>query len=110
MAQRLLPKHEGIPSLPRSDFFSSVALFWIYNLKCYSFPMNPITVSDILGLPIQDRIQLVEAIWDRIAEAPEAIELSDSQRAELDKRLATYHENPSLGSPWSEVRTRITRA
>ncbi len=72
--------------------------------------MNPIIVSDILGLPVQDRIQLVEAIWDSIAEAPEAIALSDSQRAELDKRLAAYHENPSLGSPWSEVRARITRA
>jgi putative addiction module component (TIGR02574 family) len=72
--------------------------------------MNSINISDIIGLPIQDRIQLVEAIWDSIAEIPEAIELSDSQRSELDKRLAAYQKNSSLGSPWSEVRARITKA
>lgn len=72
--------------------------------------MNPITVSDVLELPVQDRIRLVADIWDSIAEVPEAVELSDSQRSELDKRLGAYHENPSLGSPWSEVRARITQA
>ena len=69
--------------------------------------MNPISVSDILGLPVQDRINLVEAIWDSIAEVPEAVELSDLQRSELDKRLAAFEESPSAGSPWSEVRARI---
>jgi putative addiction module component (TIGR02574 family) len=72
--------------------------------------MNSIAISDILVLPIQDRIQLVEAIWDSIAEVPEAVVLSDSQRHELDRRLAAYQENPSLGSPWSEVRPRISKA
>ena len=28
----------------------------------------------------------------------------------LDKRLAAYHDDPSPGSPWSEVRARITQA
>lgn len=72
--------------------------------------MNPITVSDVLDLPIQDRIQLVEAIWDSIAEVPEAVELSEIQRAELDKRLAAFKDNPLAGSPWSEVRARILKA
>ena len=72
--------------------------------------MNPITVSDILGLSVQDRIHLVEAIWDSIAEVPEAVELSDSQRLELDRRLTAFEENPSVGSPWPEVRARLTRA
>ena len=72
--------------------------------------MNPITVSDVLDLPIQDRIQLVEAIWDSIAEVPEAVELSEIQRSELDKRLAAFEDNPLVGSPWSEVRARISKA
>lgn len=72
--------------------------------------MNPISVSDILGLSVQDRIHLVEAIWDSIAEVPEAVELSDIQRSELDKRLAAFEKNPSAGSPWPEVRARITQA
>ena len=72
--------------------------------------MNAITVSDVLGLPIQDRIQLVEAIWDSIAEVPEAVELSEVQRSELDKRLVAFKANPLAGSPWSEVRARIMKA
>ena len=72
--------------------------------------MNPITVSDILSLSVQDRIHLVEAIWDSIAAVPEAVELSDSQRLELDRRLAAFEDNPSVGSPWPEVRARLTRA
>lgn len=72
--------------------------------------MNPISISDLLGLPVQDRIHLVEAIWDSIAEVPEAVELSDIQRSELDKRLAAFEKNPSAGSPWPEVRARITQA
>ena len=69
--------------------------------------MNSITVSDILELPLQERIHLVEAIWDSIVEFPEAIELSATQRAELDKRLSAYAENPLAGSPWDDVRARI---
>ena len=72
--------------------------------------MNPITVSDVLDLPIQDRIQLVEAIWDSIAEVPEAVELSEVQRSELDQRLVAFKANPLAGSPWSEVRARIMKA
>lgn len=85
-------------------------LFEVWHPKCYSFAMNPITVSDVLDLPIQDRIQLVEAIWDSIAEVPEAVSLSDTQRSELDKRLAAFQECPAVGSPWSEVRARILNA
>ncbi|GAF80957.1 unnamed protein product, partial [marine sediment metagenome] len=40
-------------------------------------------------------------------EFPEAIELSDAQRAELDRRMEVYRKNPHAGSPWPEVRARI---
>lgn len=29
------------------------------------------------------------------------------QKAELDKRLDSYYENPEAGSPWHEVKKRI---
>ncbi|WP_082885487.1 addiction module protein [Methylomonas koyamae] len=38
--------------------------------------MNNISISDILELPIQERIQLVELIWDSIAAVPEALTAS----------------------------------
>jgi len=71
--------------------------------------MKPITVNDLLELPVVERLQLVEDLWDSIAEVPEAIELSEEQRAELDRRLEAYHDDPESGSPWNEVKERILK-
>jgi putative addiction module component (TIGR02574 family) len=50
--------------------------------------MKSITLEEVLQLPVPERIRIVGAIWDSIADAPEALELSDEQKAELDHRLA----------------------
>ena len=71
--------------------------------------MSPSFTADVLRLSITERIQLVEDIWDTIAEVPEAVGLTDEQKAELDRRLAAYHQNPNAGSPWGLVRERIMR-
>ena len=69
--------------------------------------MTTLTKADVLNLSVTERIQLVEDIWDTIAEVPEQVELTDAQKAELDRRLEAYHRNPSEGSPWSIVKERI---
>jgi len=35
--------------------------------------MNTISVASILELPVQERIRLVELIWDSVAAVPEAV-------------------------------------
>jgi putative addiction module component (TIGR02574 family) len=62
---------------------------------------------DILELSVAERIQMVEDIWDSIAAVPEAVQLNEDQKRELDRRLEAYHQNPQAGSPWIEVRERI---
>jgi putative addiction module component (TIGR02574 family) len=69
--------------------------------------MSGVSLSDLLDLPIEERARLAQAIWDSIAEVPERVQLTESDRQELDRRLASYLENPEEGSPWSEVRSRI---
>jgi putative addiction module component (TIGR02574 family) len=63
--------------------------------------------ADILELEISERIQLVEDVWDSIAAVPDAVPLTETQREELDRRLAAYHENPQALSPWDEVKKRL---
>ena len=70
--------------------------------------MSTLRRADILELSVPERIQLVEDIWDSIAEVPESIPLTDEQKAELDRRLDAYHRNPAEGSPWGMIRERIT--
>jgi putative addiction module component (TIGR02574 family) len=69
--------------------------------------MSVLTKADVLSLSVPERIQLVEEIWDSITEAPEAVTLTDEQKAELDRRLDAYQRNPNEGSPWDVVRERI---
>ena len=66
-------------------------------------------ITDIKSLPIPERIQLVEDIWDSIAVESGELPLTDAQKKELDRRLSKYHLDPQAGSAWAEVRDRITR-
>jgi len=65
------------------------------------------TLAEIVSLSVDERIRLVEAIWDSIAEHPDALPLSDAEREELDRRWADYLKDPAAGAPWSEVKARI---
>jgi putative addiction module component (TIGR02574 family) len=69
--------------------------------------MSPLTRSEVLKLTLNERIQLVEDIWDSIAECPDVVVLTDAQKLELETRLDEYHRDPTAGSPWSLVRDRI---
>ena len=69
--------------------------------------MSTLVKADVLNLSVTERIQLVEDIWDTIAEVPEEVGLTYEQKAELDRRLDAYHQNPNEGSPWEMVRERI---
>ncbi len=71
--------------------------------------MKAIRIADVLELPVEERLDLVEAIWDSIAEMPDALRLTEAQRIELDRRLEAYRQDPVAGSPWSEVKERILR-
>ena len=66
-----------------------------------------VDISDVLALPVEDRLRLVEEIWDSIAAVPEAVHLTEAQRRELDSRLEAHRRNPGEGSPWCDVRARL---
>ncbi|MGH8557244.1 MAG: addiction module protein [Methylococcales bacterium] len=69
--------------------------------------MSVINLSEVVKLPVQERIRIVEAIWDSVAEHPEQIDLMPWQAEELDRRSAAYQANPSEGIAWEEVKRRI---
>jgi putative addiction module component (TIGR02574 family) len=59
-------------------------------------------------LPVEERLALVEDIWDSITADSAALPLTDVQRDELDRRLAEYETNPDDVVPWEELRESIT--
>ncbi len=66
-----------------------------------------IDLAKVLALPVEERIELAQSIWESVAAVPEAVQLTDEQRSELEDRLKGYRENPDSGSPWPDVRDRI---
>ncbi len=68
---------------------------------------NSVSIVDILALSPAERIQLVEDIWDSLVTVPQALNLTDAQRRELDARLEAHQANPNDGSPWKTVLGRI---
>ncbi len=70
--------------------------------------MKAPSLAGILELSVPERIQLVEDIWDSIAAVPEAVSLSELDREELDRRVASYRSRPDSVATWDEVRARIT--
>lgn len=73
--------------------------------------MNVELLEEAKRLPIQERIELAEAIWETIPEEAnlETLPLSEAHRQELDRRLADFEANPDAGRPWEEVRGRLER-
>ena len=64
-------------------------------------------INQILQLSISERLELIENIWNSIADMPDEIELTEAQKQELDYRLELYEQNSEIGSNWEEVKQRI---
>jgi len=67
-------------------------------------PLPPAGFDD---LPVEEQIDYVQALWDRIAASPERILVPDWQRRLLDERLAAHDGDPSVGVPWEQVRAEL---
>ena len=63
--------------------------------------------GELAQLPLDDRLELVEAIWDSIAADADGVPMPDWHRAELDHRLASHADDPLSGEPWDAVRQRL---
>lgn len=58
-------------------------------------------------LPVDERIALVEEIWDSIAEDNGCFELTDAQKQELDRRIKSVQQNPHAGRSWEEIKSEF---
>lgn len=65
--------------------------------------MKTLQTLGIDRLSRDERLELVQDIWDSIAVEDDDIPLSDSQRLELDRRLAVHQANPAAAIDWEQV-------
>jgi putative addiction module component (TIGR02574 family) len=67
--------------------------------------MNTDLLTEALKLSPNDRLQLIEALWDTLSERD--IPVTAEERALLDERLNDLEQNPGAQSPWSDVKARL---
>ena len=59
--------------------------------------------------PIEDRLRLVEDLWDSIAADQSALPLTEAQRRELDRRLDAYASDPRTSRSAEEAVAEIQK-
>src|SRR5438105_1150092 len=63
----------------------------------------------LLKLSAANRAELAMALWDSLSDQQRdaANELSDEQKAELDRRWAEHIADPKSAIPWDKVRRKL---
>ena len=66
-------------------------------------------VSSFRELSSEDKIRLVQDLWDQIAQEIARMPLTESQRRLLDERLADEENNPDDVEPWTKAKDDLLR-
>ena len=60
--------------------------------------------AELFKLSRPERIELVEDLWDSLAEEEVLEELSEEKRSELVTRHRKFQANPETGLSWDQVK------
>ena len=59
------------------------------------------------ALPVEEQINYVQSLWDRIAATVDQVPLQEWQQVLLEERLAAHRRSPGDARPWQEVIERV---
>lgn len=66
-------------------------------------------MREIETWPIDDQIELAQRVWTRIAESGWQPALTESDKAELDRRIAADDANPDEAVTWESILEHLGR-
>ena len=65
------------------------------------------TDDAMLGLPIEERLALVDSIWESIRENAETVHVDEETTAEMQRRLALHQPDPGSADDLDVVLARL---
>ena len=68
--------------------------------------MDKTLIKELSQLNKNEKLLLVEALWDSIASDPEEVEVADHHKSILEQRLQTLEEDKENGASWKEIRQK----
>jgi len=66
-----------------------------------------IDLTDLLNLPVSEKLRIVEALWDDIGASDEPILLQPWQRDKAQRRSAELKADPSIAIDRNELWRRV---
>ena len=69
-------------------------------------PLPPPGFDD---LSVDEKIDYLQSLWDRIAASPESIPVPDWHREIIDERLENLETDPAAGESWEVVQERLRK-
>lgn len=67
------------------------------------------TLNEITALSVEDRILLVQAIWDSVAAEQAYPDLTEAQKNELDRRIESHDNDPDNVLTWGDVKASVRK-
>jgi putative addiction module component (TIGR02574 family) len=64
-------------------------------------------LEQAMHLSVDEKLDLISALWDSMAQHPESIPVPDWQIKELERRIEAQRKDPQPGQPSDEVKREI---
>ena len=64
-------------------------------------------LEQVMHLSVEEKLDLISALWESMAEHPERIPVPDWQLKELEGRIEAQRTDPQPGQTWAEVKRDI---
>lgn len=66
-------------------------------------------LKEVDAWPVDERLDFVQLVWDRIVDSGWQPTLSEDQRAEFDERLNASDANPNDVESWDSIVAHVRR-
>ena len=67
-------------------------------------------IESVRKLPLNEKWELFETLWDDLADDPEQMEIPDWHMEILEERAALLREGKAVILDWEEVKKRLKKA
>ena len=61
--------------------------------------------DELRRLSAGERLEVIEQLWDSLSETD--LPITEAQAAELDRRLASFEDDPSRGVTWEQLKAEL---
>ena len=82
---------------------------WLVAHACYTAPMSLAEIPQLAKLSTEEKLQLVEDLWDSIAALPQDLPVSEAEQKLLEERWAAHRQNPATALTLEEFKQQLAQ-